>query len=65
MEPVSKAEFFRRLAADPRDIMPHLIFPDCSTWETVNRVLWGRSFPGWHNPGDLERYEVMGLSDTD
>ena len=30
-----------------------------SDWQVVKgRELWGRSFPGWKNPGDPEAYFI-------
>lgn len=55
---VSKVEFYRRLYADQRDIMPVLTFPEHTRWETRNRVLWGWSFPGWRNPSEPTIYAV-------
>ena len=56
MRSVTKEEFFKALSADPRDIMPHINSPEYSDWETKGRVLFGRTYPGWKNPGDPEQY---------
>lgn len=56
---VTHDEFFAKLAADPRDIMPRNYHPEHTTWETVNgRTMWGWSKPGWKNPGDAKFYAV-------
>lgn len=56
---VTKEEFFARLKADPRDIMPKLHARDFTTWEVVStRALWGWSTPGWANPGAAKVYAV-------
>jgi hypothetical protein len=55
---VSEDEFFRRLYADPRDIMPSVRNPEFTIWETKDRWVWGRSYPGWKNPGAEKVYMV-------
>jgi hypothetical protein len=55
---VPHEEFFRLLYADPRDIMPSIREPTCTTWETKERVVWGWSYPGWRNPGEPGVYAV-------
>jgi hypothetical protein len=47
---VSKEQFFAALNADARDIMPSVLSPDCTRWETKTRQLWGWSLPGWKHP---------------
>jgi hypothetical protein len=57
---VSKGEFYRRLFADHRDIVPRLNSEDQTDW-TVRATgeVWGISWPGWKNPGDkLQVYVV-------
>lgn len=49
---VSKEEFFEFLRVDPRDIMPRRLEPAFTGWETPNRVVLGRSLPGWRDHGD-------------
>lgn len=52
MVEVNEAEFFARLRADPRDIMPNHDAPDCTAWRVrPTGALWGWSAPGWRNPG--------------
>jgi hypothetical protein len=59
MVAVSAEEFFARLKADQRDIMPSLEASPCYTnWETRNREVWGWSYPGWKNPGEPKIYAV-------
>lgn len=55
---VSKDVFFNLLEADPRDIMPRHDKPDFTTWETPSREVWGKTTPGWKNPGDPATYAV-------
>jgi len=55
---VDKGEFFARLEADKRDIMPNHAHPDSTTWETTSREVWGWTLPGWKNPGDPKVYAV-------
>jgi hypothetical protein len=57
MRAVTQEEFFAALKADPRDIMPSLAYSTTYTvWETRDRAEWGRTFPGWRNPGDDPAY---------
>lgn len=58
MTVVTEKEFYGRLYADPRDIMPHHSHPTFTQWETKHRELWGWSAPGWKNPGDPKVYAV-------
>lgn len=54
---VTKDEFFAKLYADQRDIMPTTASETYSDWEVVRtRVVWGRSFPGWRNPDGEKAY---------
>lgn len=54
---VTKEQFYAELYADQRDIMPTTDNELFSNWEVVKgRALWGRSFPGWKNPGDPQAY---------
>lgn len=55
---VSTEEFYRRLYADPRDIMPNHTKRDYTTWETKSREVWGWSEPGWANPGGRKQYAI-------
>lgn len=60
MVSVSKEEFFALLRMDPRDIMPnHDANPEFTVWETPHREVWGRSVPGWRNPGAPQEYAVV------
>lgn len=59
MRPVTKDEFFARLAADQRDIMPTTESPDSTLWRVVStRAMWGWSTPGWRNPGAQKAWSV-------
>ncbi len=58
MEEVTKDEFFARLKADGRDIMPNHDAPDFTIWKTRARQVWGWSTPGWKTPGTQKRYAV-------
>ncbi len=59
MSEVSGEEFFARLKADGRDIMPRLTYPEFTTWETRDhRTVWGWSSPGWRNPGEAKLWAV-------
>lgn len=49
MVKVSEKEFFEALQADPRDIMPSVMNPMFTTWETKDRKVWGWATPGWKN----------------
>jgi len=52
MREVTQLEFFRLLAADPRDIMPNVEHEDHHLWLVrPTRAVWGWSAPGWKNPG--------------
>lgn len=55
---VSAAEFFAILYADPRDIMPSHEYPDRTIWRTRDRTIFGTTWPGWKNPGDVKRYTI-------
>jgi len=55
---VSTDEFYRRLAAESRDIMPNLAMRDYTIWETKSREVWGWSEPGWANPGGRKQYAI-------
>ena len=53
-------EFFARLAADKRDIMPTTERPDFTPWRvTSTRAMWGWSTPGWRNPGAPKAWAVQ------
>lgn len=59
MRAVTQDEFFAALKADRRDIMPTTEKPDETLWRVVaTRELWGRSTPGWKNPGTTSSYEI-------
>lgn len=53
---VTKDQFFAALYADKRDIMPRNTDPTYTDWETPHRHQFGRTYPGWKNPGDPKRY---------
>jgi hypothetical protein len=56
MTAVSQEEFFQRLYADPRDIMPSNDFPNWTGWRVVaTGEVWGWSAPGWRNVGSHEK----------
>lgn len=55
---VSRDEFFARLFADARDIMPSVRHDDVTLWETASRAVWGRTTPGWKNPGGPKTYAI-------
>lgn len=60
---VTRDDFFTRLYADKRDIMPHLDNETFTTWALNGRyprVVWGWSAPGWKNPGTHAKvYAIM------
>jgi hypothetical protein len=51
MRLVTESEFFASIGPDLRNVMPNHSNDFYTNWETVGRVLVGRSFPGWRNPG--------------
>lgn len=57
MRRVSKVEFFDLVG--PRDVTPYSGQPEYTTWETSDRVVIGRSYPGWRNPGDPKVYFLV------
>jgi hypothetical protein len=60
MRPATKDEFFARLAADKRDIMPTTESPNSTPWRVVStRAMWGWSTPGWRNPGAPKAWAVQ------
>lgn len=60
MVEVQQSEFFARMKADGRDIMPNHAADDFTRWEVVrDRSLWGWSTPGWRNPGSKRVYAVF------
>lgn len=55
---VFEPDFYGRMKADGRDIMPRSSRED-TTWEVVaSREVWGWSVPGWSNPGAERKYAV-------
>ena len=57
---VTQQEFFARLRADGRDIMPNHSATDFTRWEVVaTRALWGWSTPGWRNPSSKRSYAIF------
>ncbi len=59
MREVTKDEFFATLKADPRDIMPSHDNPTFTEWRVVaTRAMWGWSYPGWKNVGEIKRWAV-------
>jgi hypothetical protein len=56
---VTQDEFFALLKADGRDIMPSHLSPAHTAWLDRNRNLWGRTTPGWKNPGGEKHYFVV------
>jgi len=56
---VTHEQFYAALYADQRDIMPTVEnSPSYSDWVVRGGGLWGRSFPGWKNPGDAKAYFI-------
>lgn len=56
---VPQEQFYATLYADSRDIMPTVENSDSfSDWVAKGGELWGRSFPGWKNPGDAKAYFI-------
>ena len=53
---VTKSEFFAHIGQ--RDIICNLDRRDCTDWETRNRTLVGRTYPGWANPQDKKVYMI-------
>jgi len=51
---VSRDEFFAYV--NPRDIVLSNHDPNHTTWETRSRVVVGRTYPGWKNPGGERTY---------
>jgi hypothetical protein len=56
MTVVTQDEFFSALKADNRDIMPNNDSPTFTVWEDRQRRVFGRTLPGWKNPGDRSVY---------
>lgn len=55
MKEVTEAEFFKRI--EPLDVHPNHDRHDHTDWRMRhNRLLIGRTFPGWKNPGDTKSY---------
>jgi hypothetical protein len=54
MTEVSKDQFYE--AIGPRDIVLSSNSPDFTTWETRNRTVVGRTYPGWKNPRNQKAY---------
>lgn len=60
MVQVTKEKFFAALYADRRDIMPTHENDSFTNWNVVHGgQAWGRSFPGWKNPGDAEAHFII------
>ena len=56
---VTKDEFFA--AIGPKDVHPSTEKADVTLWrlqDTTRKVI-GRSFPGWKNPSEPTRYELL------
>jgi hypothetical protein len=51
---VTKDEFFRYVG--PRDIVASHENSSYSEWQTRDRHIIGRTYPGWKNPGDEKVY---------
>jgi hypothetical protein len=58
MVEVDQQTFYAALYADKRDIMPTTMHPYYTTWETSDRQVWGWSFPGWKNTGEVKVYAL-------
>lgn len=54
MVAVTQDQFFAYI--NPRDVNPRCAAETYSDWETRDRLLVGRSFPGWKSSGDEEAY---------
>lgn len=54
MREVTKDEFYAHVG--PMDVTCNLDNPTYTVWETRNRTVVGRSYPGWRNPGDQKSY---------
>jgi hypothetical protein len=52
MTPTTKADFWKRLYKDPRDIMPSQSNPMFTEWKDRNGRVLGRSTPGWKLVGE-------------
>lgn len=57
---VTEKQFFAALFADQRDVMPSHNQPDHTDWLDKNARVFGRTFPGWKNPGDEKHYLLNG-----
>lgn len=57
MMEVTQEEFYKRLYADKRDIMPdaeeHVTY-----WKIRGKQVWGVSTPGWKNPAANKTYAI-------
>lgn len=53
---VTKEEFFTALYTDKRDIMPNNDNQTFTVWRDRDRKVFGRTLPGWKNPGDKRVY---------
>lgn len=51
-------QFFARLKADKRDIMPCHQSPNQSVWKDTQGRVFGVSMPGWKYPGRTEVYAI-------
>ncbi|MBS7812285.1 hypothetical protein [Roseococcus pinisoli] len=49
MRSVSKEEFYSTVG--PMNVHPSVVNPAFSSWETPNREVMGRSYPGWKHSG--------------
>ena len=56
---VTEQQFYAALKADRRDIMPSVKYPFVTIWAPQHgHGEFGRSWPGWKNPGDPEKYAL-------
>lgn len=45
----------------PRNVTPHAT-PEFSSWETPDRAIVGRSYPGWKDPGSCKAYFLVRIA---
>ena len=57
MRPVTQEAFYAFVG--PRDIVSSVVNPLFTVWETRNRTVVGRTYPGWKNPGDEKAYFLV------
>lgn len=55
---VTREEFFAFIMTANYSINPSVMDPAFSSWETINRRVVGRSYPGWKYPGAPKAYQL-------